>query len=100
MGALAQYDKDQIVIRLRGARLRKKAQTGRCEGRKPYGFYEGESVVIERMQQLRSQGLSYDSIAAQLNTDNVSPRKGPRWSGWTVNQILSRDPAQLAKAVA
>ena len=90
MGALAQYDKSQIVVRLRGARLRKKAQTGRCEGRKPYGFYEGESAVIERMQQLRSEGLSYDSIAAQLNADKVPPRKGQRWSCWTVNQILSR----------
>lgn len=43
LGALAQYDKGQIVVRLRGARLRKKAQTGRCEGRKPHGFRDGEA---------------------------------------------------------
>lgn len=43
MGAVAQYEKSQIVLKLRGARLRKKAKTGRCEGRKPFGYYEGET---------------------------------------------------------
>jgi len=51
-GALAQYDKSQIVSRLRGARMRKKAQTGR----KPYGHFEGEPQVIQRMRELRAQG--------------------------------------------
>ena len=90
MGALAQYDKSQIVVRLRGARLRKKAQTGRCEGRKPYGYREGETAVIERVQALRSQGMSFNGIATQLNADQVTSRSGKPWSAWTVNQILSR----------
>ena len=42
MGVFAQYDKPQIVLELRAARMRKNAQTGRCEGGKPYGFYEDE----------------------------------------------------------
>jgi DNA invertase Pin-like site-specific DNA recombinase len=57
MGAVAQYDKSHIVLKLRAARMRKKASTGSCEGRKPYGFYEGESSVIERMKALRGEGL-------------------------------------------
>jgi DNA invertase Pin-like site-specific DNA recombinase len=56
LGAVAQYDKTQIVAKLRGARLRKKAATGRCEGRKPYGHYEGEQPILERMRQLRAEG--------------------------------------------
>ncbi len=40
MGAVAQYDKSQIVLKLRDARQRMKAATGRCEGRKPYGTRE------------------------------------------------------------
>jgi hypothetical protein len=39
LGAVAQYDKSQIVAKLRGARMRKRAQQGRCEGRKPFGFF-------------------------------------------------------------
>ena len=34
MGAVAQYDKSQIVLKLRGARIRKRAAEGRCEGRR------------------------------------------------------------------
>jgi DNA invertase Pin-like site-specific DNA recombinase len=42
LGAVEKYEKSQFILRLRGARLRKKVETGRCEGRKPFGFYEGD----------------------------------------------------------
>ena len=35
MGAVSEYDKGMVVLKLAGARMRKRAQTGRCEGRKP-----------------------------------------------------------------
>jgi DNA invertase Pin-like site-specific DNA recombinase len=34
LGAVAQFEKAQLVLKLKGARKRKKAATGRCEGRK------------------------------------------------------------------
>ena len=43
-GAISEYEKTMIVIKLRGARQRKKARTGRCEGRKPYGHYPGREA--------------------------------------------------------
>jgi DNA invertase Pin-like site-specific DNA recombinase len=89
MGAVAQYDKSQIVLKLRGARQRIKAATGRCEGRKPYGEREGEAAVLERMRQLRASGMAYRKIAALLNTEGVPTRTaGARWRGFTVNGIL------------
>jgi len=92
MGAVSQYDKSQIVLKLRGARLRKKAQTGRCEGRKPFGFYDGEPETLKRMAELRAAGLGYDRIAAALNAEGVKPRtSGARWHGLTVNKILTRE---------
>jgi DNA invertase Pin-like site-specific DNA recombinase len=45
MGAVAQYDKSQIVAKLRGARIGKREKEGRCEGRKPFGHYEGEQAA-------------------------------------------------------
>src|ERR1035438_6229147 len=69
LGAVAQYDKSQIVAKLRGARMRKRAKEGRCEGRKPYGYFEGEQTVISRMKELRESGMGFDRIAAQLNTE-------------------------------
>ena len=51
-GAIAEYEKTMIVLKLRGARMRAKAKNGRCEGAKPYGVLPGEGEVIERMAEL------------------------------------------------
>jgi len=90
LGAVAQYEKTQIVIKLRAARTRMKAQEGRCEGRKPFGFFEGEQAVIDHMKALRATGMGFDKIAATLNNEGVPTRKaGKRWFGFTVNKILA-----------
>jgi DNA invertase Pin-like site-specific DNA recombinase len=89
MGTVAQYEKSQIVLRLRGARLRKRAREGRCEGRKPYGFYDGEPEVIERLKALRAEGMGFDRIAAQLNSEGLKPRTAKRWHGVVINRILT-----------
>jgi DNA invertase Pin-like site-specific DNA recombinase len=88
-GAIAQYEKAMIVAKLRGARQRMKAKTGRCEGRKPYGFYPGEVVALEKMKALRATKMGFDRIAEALNADGLKPRTGERWWGRTVNNILS-----------
>ena len=89
MGAVAQYDKTQIVNKLRGARMRKRAKDGRCEGRKPYGHYEGEKPVIERMNALRAERLGFDRIAAKLNEEGIGTRTRGKWHGLMVNRILT-----------
>ncbi|MGD1097233.1 MAG: recombinase family protein [Bryobacteraceae bacterium] len=89
LGAVAQYDKSQIVLKLRGARMRKRASEGRCEGRKPFGFYEGEEQVLALMKTLRAEGLGFDRIAARLNADQVPTRTGKPWHGVVINRILS-----------
>jgi DNA invertase Pin-like site-specific DNA recombinase len=89
MGAVAQYEKSQIVLKLRGARMRKRAKEGRCEGRKPYGFYDGEGEALERLKALRSEGLPFERIAACLNEEGVPTRTGRPWHGVVVNRILT-----------
>jgi len=89
MGAVAQYEKSQIVLKLRGARMRKRAKEGRCEGRKPYGYFDGEQTVVARMRDLRKSGLGFDRIATQLNVEGIRPRVGTRWHGLVVNRILT-----------
>lgn len=88
-GAVAEYEKSMIVLKLRGARIRAKAKTGRCEGAKPYGTLPGEAEVIERMKALQRSGLGFDRIAAALNAEGIKPRRGARWWGQTINNILS-----------
>jgi hypothetical protein len=89
MGAVAQYEKSQIVLKLLGARMRKRAKDGRCEGRKPCGFYERESAALERLKALRANGLGFGRIAARLNEEGVPTRTGRPWHGIVVNRILT-----------
>ncbi len=97
LGAVHQYEKSMIVLKLRGARMRKKAIEGRCEGRKPYGHLEGEQTTIDRMEALRASGMAFDKIAAQLNGEGLKPRKGERWHGFVVNRILGEKGRKTQK---
>jgi DNA invertase Pin-like site-specific DNA recombinase len=89
MGAVAQYEKSQIVLKLRGARMRKRAKEERCEGRKPYGFFEGEAVTLDRIKALRAEGIGFDRIAARMNEEGIPTRTGKPWHGVVINRILT-----------
>jgi DNA invertase Pin-like site-specific DNA recombinase len=89
MGFVAQYEKSQIVLKLRAARIRKRANEGRCEGRKPYGYYEGEAPALDRLKELRAQGIGFDRIAARMNQEGMPTRTGKPWHGVVVNRILT-----------
>ena len=88
MGAVAQYEKSQLVIKLRGARARMKAHTGHCEGRKGYGHYEGEQTVLARMLDLHKASLPFAKVAAALNTEGLKPRTGKQWYPGGVQKII------------
>jgi hypothetical protein len=50
-----------------------------------------EETVIQRMNELRAQGLGFDRIAATLNEERIPTRTpGKRWYGFAVNQIIKR----------
>lgn len=91
MGAFFQYEKSSLVAKLRGARVRMRASTGSCEGRKPYGSRDGEPKVISRILDLRQAGTAMDTIAEALNAEGVAPRSGGQWYGSTVRNILLRE---------
>lgn len=86
-GAIAQYDKAMLVAKLRAARVRGKAAGRRMEGQRPYGTRDGEPATIERIQRLRGEDRSYESIANILNAEGVRPRRG-RWHATTVKRVL------------
>jgi DNA invertase Pin-like site-specific DNA recombinase len=88
MGAIAQYDKTMIVMKLRGARQRMKAKMGRCEGAKPYGSLPGEDAVLGEMRRMAADGHSMAAIARELNSRGVMPRRGKAWHPYAVSRIL------------
>jgi len=89
-GAIAEYDRSMIVLKLRGARQRMRAKEGRCEGRKPYGEREGEAEVVSLINELSARKMNYTQIADELNKDGVSTRYNAKWYPANISRILSR----------
>lgn len=89
LGAFAQYERSMIVEKLRGARQRIRAKEGRCEGRKPFGTRLGEADIVQRMKELRTEGLAVDKIAIRLMDEGKPTRSGKRWHATSVYRILA-----------
>ena len=95
LGAVSQFEKSVIVLKLRAARERTKRKTGRCEGRKPYGYYPGEDKIIKRIKELYrkphgEKRMGFRTIARQLNKEGIPTRSGVKWSDTQVKSILTR----------
>ena len=91
----SELEKNNLVRKLRAAKDRVRAETGRCEGRKPFGHFPGEEATIQRMRQLRrkpkgGKPLSLAKIAANLTAQGMSSRGGGDWTAEAVRKILSR----------
>ena len=95
--AIAQLEKELLVIKLRGARQRMRARDGKCEGRKGYGEhpkFPDEKEIVITMLALEEKGYKPDEIAQILNSDGV-PTRGTKhgkkpWHSSTVAKILKR----------
>jgi DNA invertase Pin-like site-specific DNA recombinase len=90
LAAVAQFEKSSVVAKLRVARNRRRAETGRCEGAKPYGHSDSESVVVNAIANLRSEGLTTREIARELDSMGVPSRSGGKWSHSVVARVVSR----------
>lgn len=94
LGAVAEFEKNVTVLKLRAARERKRAKGERVEGVKPYGHHPAEQAVIERMKRLRrkpakGRRLSVAKIAEQLNVEGHRNRAGREWSAQLVHHVLT-----------
>lgn len=94
-GAISQYEKSMIVLKLRGARQRMKAKMGRCEGKKPFGHYPNESATLEYILRMRTTHYQTDSIAQVLNNEGFKSRSGKPWSGQTIRKILKNEASRV-----
>jgi len=94
-GTFAELDKRLLVRKLKKGRDACRKRTGRCEGRKPYGFYPSEVPIVKYIKQLRRKRkgetrMGYLTIAKRLNAEGVPTRYGAAWSDMQVRAILSR----------
>lgn len=93
-GAIAEYDKAMLVLKLRAARERKRAREGKCEGRKGYSDTEAGREIIREVKRLRRKKpgckvLSCRTIAGRLNESGRQSLDGKPFSAAVIQRILS-----------
>ena len=91
LGAVSEWDKNVMVLKLRAARIR----SGKKEGRKPYGTKPGEAEILSTMKAWARNGISCQQIADTMNQQGMKPRAGKRWHKTAVQRILSREKAKI-----
>ena len=98
LGAVNEYERGMIRLRLRSGRARKAHVGGYAYGGPPFGFEasNGELVavpeeqsVIDEVVALHGDGKSLRTIADDLNQRGVPARRG-RWHPSTVARIVRR----------
>jgi DNA invertase Pin-like site-specific DNA recombinase len=98
LGAVAQYERGMIRLRMNSGKARKRAKGGFIGGQVPYGYRSDGGVLIAdhaeqnavaRARSLRADGHSLRSIAQALDAEGLAPKKGKRWHPQTVSNLLN-----------
>jgi DNA invertase Pin-like site-specific DNA recombinase len=99
LAGFAEFERNLIAERTSAA-LNYKKRSGRVYNHTPYGYRAqdgdlvaepSEMAVIATMTNLRAEGVSYNEIAAMLNSQGVpTKRPGASWAAQTVHNILNR----------
>lgn len=90
LGALAEWEKSALVLKLRKARDRMREEEGRCEGPLPFGSTPAEQKVLRAMLDLTQVCDDYQSIADKLNDAGLRTRFGNPWGKNTVHRTLTK----------
>ena len=94
LGAVSEFEKSNLVSKLRSARERAKARNGKCEGRKSLREIYGElrfNTLQKKAIKLRSKSLTYASIAGVLATKGyVQPQTGRPFNQSQIMRLIKR----------
>lgn len=92
LGAISQFEKASLVAKLKAARDRKKAETGRCEGRKPPSpVLVKEARRLARRSPRTGRKRSLRRIARELaEAGHTSPATGRAYSAEGIRLLLAR----------
>ena len=91
LGAISEFDKAMTVAKLRGARERKRRDTGKCEGRKSHAELQPELVALVRQLRRRRPKdgqRSLREISAELAVRGFINERGNAYSAASINSML------------
>jgi DNA invertase Pin-like site-specific DNA recombinase len=92
LGAVSQFEKAQVVSKLKAARDRKRAETGKCEGRKSY--LELNPALIREAKRLRRKNpvtgkrRSYRKISRELEAMGFVNGKGNPFAAAQIKRMV------------
>ena len=105
LGAVNEYERSMIALRLRSGRARKAEKGGFAYGSPAYGYRatggelvadEAEQATVARVGELRRSGASFRAICDALEAEGHRPKRGVRWHPQSVARIVSRLPDEDA----
>ena len=92
LGAVAEFDKAMTVAKLRGARERKRRETGKCEGRKSHAEMRPEVVReakrLRRASPLNGERRSFRKISAELAAMGHLTARGTPFSASAIQAMV------------
>jgi DNA invertase Pin-like site-specific DNA recombinase len=93
LGAVSQFEKEALVLKLRKARDRKRQATGRCEGRTDWKG--APDAAVQAAKAAHARGLSLRAISAELLTLGLVNGSGKPYGAQSVALMVARE--QCAK---
>ena len=94
LGAIAQFDKSQVVIRMQRGKAAAAAAGRKVNGRYAYGFHPDrpeEADTVRLIGKLHEEGRTDSAIADELERLGIPTRTpGKQWGRSTVRNILTR----------
>jgi DNA invertase Pin-like site-specific DNA recombinase len=91
-GAFSQFEKAMLVAKLKGARDRKKAETGKCGGRKSYAERDLAMVALAKKlarYTINGRKRSLRDVAAELEAAGHVTADGTRYAATAVSRMIS-----------
>jgi DNA invertase Pin-like site-specific DNA recombinase len=92
LGAVSQFEKASIVLKLRVARERKRALNGKCEGRKTHQQLNPNTVALARKLHRKphhtDKRMSYRDISAAMAAQGHLARSGKPYGSSAIKSML------------
>jgi DNA invertase Pin-like site-specific DNA recombinase len=86
LGAIGQFEKSSLVAKLKAARDRKRATTGKCGGRKNYRERNVEMVALAKQL---AKGLSLRDVSAELAAQGHLASSGKPFGAAAVARMIA-----------
>lgn len=99
LGAVSEYERSMIALRLRAGRRRKAELGGFAYGSPAFGYraenrslaaHEDQQKALARIRELHEAGRSLREIAQTLTAEGHKPKRSDRWHPESLRRIVAR----------